>query len=86
VSRVKWIIVIAVAALVGAAAASGGWIERQVGEWREMKSCTATPPGFHHRHAAVSHRWTWKFSWPPGHWTCVYRNRHGAIVATRRVP
>jgi hypothetical protein len=76
--------VIAAAALIGAAAASAGWIERQVGEWRNMSSCTATPPG-HLSRASVGHHWTWKLAWPPGSWTCVYRNRRGAVVATRPV-
>jgi hypothetical protein len=78
----------AVVTVIVVLALSAGWMKRQLAEWHEMTYCAANPATADSANGgiAVTHRWSWRFGWPPGRWTCAYRNRRGPIVATSRVP
>ena len=82
------VVVVVVAAVGVTEVASGGWVRRQLREWHEMSYCASSQPGQRPPRKAheVGHRWSWRLGWPPGRWTCVYHDRRGKVVATRRVP
>jgi hypothetical protein len=76
-------VLVALVSLAAVGVASAGWIQRQLSEWHDMTYCTSSLVA---ATGSVEHRWAWQLGWPPGRWTCVYRNGHGRVVATRSVP